>query len=123
MVFLLMTELFSPAQLPEGFRYPQRLIEIAQNNEQLGSGTWWLIHETPGYALLCLEHTQRTFPDKPLIPFAKSDDENILACFDGEDTSDNPRIYFDIFKETPAVNWEQRYSIPFTDWLSQAQNT
>jgi hypothetical protein len=118
-----MTELFSQAQLPEGFHYPQRLIEIAQNNEQLGSGTWWIIHETPDYAMLCLELTQRTSPGKPLIPFAKSDDENILACFDGEDTSDNPRVYFDIFKDVSIVNWEHRYSVLFTEWLSEAQST
>lgn len=118
-----MIELFSQAQVPEGFQYPHRLIETAHNDSQLGSGAWWLIAEMPDYAILCLKQTQARSPNKVLIPFAKNDQENILACFDGDERSDNPRVYFDTFSDMSGVDWEQRYSLSFSEWLTLAQST
>lgn len=118
-----MAVLFSHTELPAGFRYPQRLIDIVQHHEPLGSGRWWLIGEMPDYASMCLQHVRQQFPDQQLIPFAKNDDEEVLACFDGQDRSDNPRVYFDTFRYTTTVPWEKRYYVSFMEWLALAQST
>ncbi|MBF2053743.1 MAG: hypothetical protein IGS03_09815 [Candidatus Sericytochromatia bacterium] len=114
-----MAALFTPAELPAGFVYPQGLIDLAQSDQGL-SGSWWLIGQNPAYARLCLAQLQQRSPHKPLVPFAKNDDEEVLACFDGEDRSDNPRVYFDTFSNLSTVNWAQRYSLSFSEWLALA---
>lgn len=54
-----MAELFTQTQLPEGFVYPQGLIDLAQSDQAL-SDSWWLIGQNPAYARLCLVQLRST---------------------------------------------------------------
>ena len=113
--------LFSQNKLPTNFVYPSAFLSLIEDSSCLEQGSWWLIAEDPGYADLCLQVIQSKGGSKPLIPFAKDDEYGDLACFDGTDTTGDPRVYFDTGEADYAdINWETRHSQSFAEWLATA---
>lgn len=106
--------------LPNEFLYPKDYIDLINYNSNIDLSPWWLVGENPEFATLCYNViNDKTGGEKILIPFAKSDLDDDIACFDGGDDSGNPRIYFDIGEESmKGINWNERYSLPdFNAWL------
>lgn len=113
-----MLKQFSPEELPPAFRYPQAFLDLVAAPAPELPGEWWLIGKNPDFARFCLATIQGK-GGKLLIPFAKDDDSGDIACFDGEDTSGSPRVYFDTGEEDYAgIDWSSRFSQSFEDWLA-----
>ncbi len=66
------------------------------------------------------------YPDKLLVPFARLEESanGDLACFDGDDLSGDPKIYFHVFcYQGNLPIWEQRHYLKsFDDWLIEAKD-
>jgi hypothetical protein len=55
-----------------------------------------------------------------LFPFAKVNCPDNIVCFDGEDTSGDPKVYYIHAFASPG--WEDRgYADNFTEWLKMAR--
>ena len=114
---------FNNLSLPEGFKYPQDYVEFVDGDRK-SLRPWWLIGSNPEFATLAIKMlNEETGSTKYLVPFAKTDDGNDFACFDGDDSLGNPRIYFYTGEEDMSnVDWEKRYYIPdFSAWLEMVR--
>ncbi len=114
---------FEDCDLPFGFRFPISY-EKFLSHPTIDIHPWWLVAKQPRLARLFFELLNRELgSSKPLIPFAKIDDDNgDIACFDGSNTSGSPRVYFWAGDVTLRdVDWSCRYSLDsFEDWLKTA---
>lgn len=111
---------YTKVLLPDGFRYPLEYIDLVHKGELQSLSPWWFLGKKPEFAELCFNViNEKLGGEKILVPFAKTDDDGDIACFDGNDTSGSPRIYFDTGEENMrGVNWDERYSIDsFSNWL------
>jgi hypothetical protein len=113
------TFLFSPDQLPRGFRYPDIFLKIISVGPLPDIEPWWFlcIHEET--ALFWLTSLKAQYPSRTLVPFAKLEDSDDVACFDGTDTSGSPAVkYVHAFA---SAGWEDRGEEPdFSSWLVEA---
>ena len=113
-----------PFPLPSGFRFPESYLRLAREPKFPNVTPWWFLIEDPDIAMMAyrtINESRRS--RKLLLPFAKNDDESgDVACFDGEDTSGEPRVYFAVGTgDMRDVDWISRYFIPtFAAWLDTA---
>ena len=111
--------------LPEGFKYPSAYLEYIAGHEQDELYPWRFLAESPSEISFLIQLLQKAYPDKRLIPFAQYEDSanGDIACFDGNDCSGEPRIYFHVFcyqGEMPP--WDKRYHLSsFSEWLVEAK--
>jgi len=60
------------------------------------------------------------YPTRKLIPFAKLNYSDDIVCFDGADTSEDPKIYY--VHAFASAGWEDRgYTDNFSGWLKMAR--
>ncbi|MGU7783236.1 SMI1/KNR4 family protein [Burkholderia sp. PU8-34] len=84
-------ELYASEQLPAGFVYPSEIQDFATTGEYPDLGPWWFIDANSKAGKLA--YSVRQCDGRNLIPFAKVDDgRGDVACFDGDDTSGNPKV-------------------------------
>ena len=106
------SEFFLADCLAIDFKYPLDYTHFVKNQDPITSTPWWLIGHTKGAFNISFETINTIYKsNKLLIPFAKSDQSNILACFDKEhrvwltscevnditDSDWDSRAYFDNF--------------------------
>ena len=112
--------IFSPEQLPAGFQYPDQFLKMVGGRELPDIEPWWFlcIHEET--ALFWLKSLKAQYPNRSLVPFAKLEDSDDLACFDGCDASGNPVVkYIHAFA---SAGWEDRGEArEFSSWLLEAR--
>ena len=73
----------------------------------------------PGTSDAWLKLLRRSYPARQLIPFAKYDYTDDIACFDASLLSENPSVYYIHMFATPG--WENRGNvIDFNAWLQAA---
>lgn len=119
-----MIHLAPPGSLPPAFRYPEPYLRMASSATQPDLYPWRLLGDHGSEIPFFLDIVRKRYPDKVLIPFARRDDSasGDLACFDGDDATGNPKIYFHVFGDTREVPWTKRFSIAgFSGWLQEAQ--
>ena len=100
------------------FSYPDDYKNFLKNRGKINDTAWWLIGETKGYFNTCfkvinIEHKS----SKLLVPFAKSDQSNILACFD-----ESHRVWLTSCEtnDITGADWNNRFSMPnFSVWLNK----
>jgi hypothetical protein len=100
--------------LPTGFRYPSAYLEFAESAAPDALYPWWFIDADSKAGELSWAVSQRS--KRSLIPFAKTDEHDDIACFDGDDTSGNPRILMRTSTPDRSYHFES-----FTHWLRKAQ--
>jgi len=107
------------SDLPKGFLYPKSLIQYEKyNNEKL---------ELEPYVIFSLISAQtfnrivkEQYPKRVLVPFGKDNESDDVFCFDGKDTSGNPKVY--IVHTYASPGWENRGELKdFNAWLAFAQ--
>lgn len=107
---------YSSSQLPAGFKYPERYLELARCNDLHKDLVWWFEDATTESGKLAwrLRHSHGEWPDmegRNLIPFAQLNDD--AAFFDGGDLNGNPRVVV-----IDLGNKARAYLLPsFDDWL------
>lgn len=112
--------------LPVGFSFPMSFLELARSNQLPDIEPWSFLFTDMPSSLNYYGAMLQKYPDKPLIPFAIIDDKSgfyndgyaVLACFDGDDKSGNPKVYFHDYAKPKAVDWRGRFSLSnFSEWL------
>ncbi len=85
-------------------------------------GPWWFLHRYPESANFWLEELREEYPSRSLVPFAKFSVFDDIACFDGADTSGDPKIYYAFEGASPG--WDAQNQGPnshFERWIAQAK--
>lgn len=107
----------SDTLLPGDFKYPQSYIDFVKRE----------IPDTEPWHFLCNELEWRfkglkqRYPNRSVIPFARRRDNDDVACFDGADTSGNPRVF--IIHDFASPGWEGRGEYEnFNEWLKLAKD-
>ena len=110
-------EIFSSSQLPAGFSYPHAFIYAITSTQSLDLGDWFFISAINKNRLTWLDILKKQYPSRLLIPFAKRSSSDDVACFDGSDTSGNPKVLY--IHAFAAQGWENRgEERDFSAWLS-----
>ena len=85
-----MSEYTAALGLGLGFEYPEQYMDLVSIPSSLSNTSWWLIGNTKGFFAATYKLVnEQCNSSKLLIPFAKNDETNLLACFD-----QSGKIYF-----------------------------
>ncbi|WP_449478391.1 hypothetical protein [Streptomyces abikoensis] len=105
-------DIISEEELPEGFSYPDGFLR-AVDAGLVGLDPWWLLE---GEALRArVDGLRARFPDRRLMPFARREDNDDVACWDL--ASGTVRVIHDF--TTPGREDRQEFAT-FYDWLRAA---
>lgn len=121
-----MMKLWFPSKrvLPTGFRYPDEYLLLGKQPVLPDLYPWRFLGETPTEIEDFIKAMRGIYTDKLLIPFARFEDSanGDLACFDGDDKSGNPKIYFHVYGYQKTIpSWDKRYHLEnFSEWLRVA---
>jgi hypothetical protein len=81
---------------PVDFRFPEYYLTLLDAGLPEIDPWWWLV-EAQAQSLSLAEFWSKTlreqFPYRNLVPFAKNEGSDDVVCFDGSDTSGDPKIY------------------------------
>jgi len=105
--------LLSVEELPNGFSYPRQFIRILDLG--LTDLQPWYVLE--GEVLRDTMHgLARRYPARTLIPFARRQDNDDIACWQAES---NEEVF--IIHDFASPGWEEHGDLPtFYDWLRRA---
>jgi hypothetical protein len=108
----LMSNILSATELPAEFSYPPEFLRVLEL-ELTSLDPWWIIE---GDVLRATASgIKDRYPARRLIPFAKREDNDEVACFD----LDNVRV--SVIHDFADPGWEERASFPdFASWLHAA---
>lgn len=85
--------LYEGYPLPDGFKFPQPYLNLVENGlPEIEPWFWLAPHKS--LAIFWADTLRTQFPQRTLIPFAKHGGSDDVACFDGLDTSGNPRVLY-----------------------------
>jgi hypothetical protein len=110
-----MADLLGVDELPPSFEYPRQFLRIVELG-LMDLEPWWILEDEPlrGH----LRSLRTHYPARNLIPFAKRQDNDDIACF----VLDSGKI--SIIHDFASPGWEQRGAgrvfETFYDWLRKA---
>ena len=116
--------------LPAGFIFPKSYLDLAKDQHIPRLEPWEFLFNNMPRSLNYYGAMLQKYPDKPLIPFAIIDDKSgfyndgyaVLACFDGDDSSGDPKVYFHDYLNPKRIDWPDRYSLQnFAGWMRVAR--
>lgn len=123
--------LYDQPILPKNFLFPDSYIELAKKGLFIDLEPWVLLYNDRATSLRYYDLMLLKYQDKCLIPFAIASDLSgffndgyvVLACFDGDDLSGDPKIYFHDYGHTGSTpSWKNRYQLKnFDEWLKLAK--
>jgi hypothetical protein len=109
----------------QAFAFPDSYLRTVMSGNLPQIDPWWFLVEEPDKSNLffrVINYDRKS--KKILVPFAKIDDgSGDVACFDGDDHSGDPQVYFSTGTDSlEDVDWERRFSLAdFDSWLSTAR--
>lgn len=107
-----MNKLLSENELPEGFIYPSDFLRIVQQG--LVDFDPWIILQDKQLRTRYIGINQR-FPNKSLVPFARREDNDDVACWQPNDIDS---VY--VIHDFSTLGYEKKIKLSFWDWLRQA---
>ena len=111
--------LFEDGMLPDGFSYPSEYIALIQTGLPKIDPWWWLA-PYKDTAVSWSEILREQFPQYYcLVPFAKHGGCDDVACFDGSDSSGDPKVI--LIHSFCSPGWEYRGEYSFAEWLMQVK--
>lgn len=111
--------LYTKDELPDDFIYPDAYVEIMSKDAIIDIEPWSFICEFEESSTFWYSQVQEMYPTRKLVPFAKLNYSDDIACFDGADTSGNPKVYY--VHAFASAGWEDRgYTDNFDEWLKMA---
>lgn len=112
--------LYTQSELSEGFKYPIAYTEIMNMDVIPDLEPWSFICEFQESSSFWMREIKEKYPDRKLVPFAKVNYSDDIACFDGGDVSGNPKVYY--VHAFASAGWEGRgYTDDFDEWLKMAR--
>jgi hypothetical protein len=107
--------LLQESELPEGFTYPRALTRLVER-QLTRLEPWWIFDASVARERM-KGFTQR-YPGKHLVPFAKREDNDDVACFDHESPGSVIVVH-----DFASDAWDRRRVFDdFYAWLRQAVN-
>jgi len=107
--------LFEDYPLPVGFRFPESYLFLLEKRPP-DIEPWEWLASYKELSISWMNIIKKQFPYRTVIPFAKRDDSDDVSCFDGTDTSGNPKIIFiHTFCSPGSENRGEANN--FDDWL------
>lgn len=105
---------------PRGFVTPPRFDEILHMVDPPDIDPWWWVFEFHDSLKFWSQTIKEQYPSRPpLVPFAKHGGSDDVFCFDGTDTTGNPRVY--IVHTFASAGWEDRgYWDDFDAFMEEA---
>lgn len=104
------------------YPYPENFLNFATIQPEVDIEPWWLLIYSKGKVNNWHETLKKLYPKRTLVPFAKFNANDDIACFDGEDISGNPKIF--IIHAYASEGWELHDTYPhFDEWLKKAIET
>jgi hypothetical protein len=77
---------------------------------------WWWLAPHKDSAVYWADTLRKQFPLRILVPFAKHGGSEDVACFDGSDTSGDPKVFY--IHSFCSPGWEYRgEKNSFAEWL------
>ena len=121
--------LFRSPILPEGFKFPPEYENLAQTGNWPDLSPWAFLASDMPLSLSLYAGMLLKFPVTPLIPFARicdptgfyNDGYVVLACFDGADKLEQPRVRIYDFGKPKSSPWDNLSYASFEEWVSAAQ--
>ena len=108
---------YTPEMLPQGFKYPNSFVDYVSQLNVPYLEPWWFLGEFPDSANSWFSEIKKQYPSRVLVPFSKRGDTDDVCCFDGTDTTGNPKVYYVHTFASPG--WEDRGFVQdFDEWLS-----
>lgn len=106
-------EIFNAQEVYKGYNYPEEYLRIV-GLDLVNFDYWYLL---PGKAVgIRIEGLKSRYPQRRLIPFARRDDCDDIACFE-VGKGDKVQIVHDF----ASAGWEQRKEYAcFWDWFRDA---
>ncbi|MGC1019607.1 SMI1/KNR4 family protein [Pantoea agglomerans] len=112
--------LYAKTDLPDDFKYPDAYIDIISLEVIPDLEPWSFICEFKESASFWMSEMKKQYPTRKLVPFAKLNYSDDIACFDGEDISGDPKVYY--VHAFASAGWEDRgYTDSFAEWLKMAR--
>lgn len=112
--------LYAKTDLPDDFKYPDAYIDIMSLEVIPDLEPWSFICEFKESASFWMSEMKKQYPTRKLVPFAKLNYSDDIACFDGEDISGDPIVYY--VHAFASAGWEDRgYTDSFAEWLKMAR--
>lgn len=112
--------LYEKNELPDGFKYPEDYIEIINMDIIPDIEPWSFICEFQESSSFWMMEVKTKYPNRELVPFAKVNYSDDIACFDGTDQSGHPKVYY--IHAFASSGWEDRgYTDNFDGWLEMAR--
>lgn len=106
--------------LYEGFKFPSDFFEFTSSKKLENLEPWWFFCSKQGYVNFWCEKVKELYPERKLIPFANWRYSDDIVCFDAENLSDEPIVYYVHAFASPG--WEDRgYTKSFSEWLKMAR--
>ncbi|QAY59807.1 SMI1/KNR4 family protein [Microbacterium protaetiae] len=94
------------AVMPSGFRAPARFLVLLREPALVDIYPWRWLYPYRGHEGSWSKTIRAQYPSRALVPFAKHDLNDDVFCFDGTDTTGNPRVY--IVHTFASPGWEDR---------------
>lgn len=111
-----------PAEmLPPGFKFPKAYLEYVNQNEIANLYPWFFMCHIQrlGSYDKWVEILKEQYPDRQLVPFAKWEETDDVACFEPSGNPDLPGIHY-IHTFTDPGYEERGYCATFEEWLAAA---
>ncbi|CNE89993.1 SMI1/KNR4 family protein [Yersinia mollaretii] len=103
-----------------GFTFPKDFSDYVSGDGLEDIEPWWLFCTSQNYVDYWCKKVREIYPERKLIPFANLRYTDDIVCFDGEDTSGDPRVYY--VHAFATTGWEDRgYTDNFAEWLKMAR--
>lgn len=101
------------------FQLPNSFIEFCETDLSDDISPWWFLHKEEGVFEAWLEEISNQYPSRKLVPFAKINYSDDIACFDASVNSNDPIVHYVHSYASPG--WEDRGSVKnFDEWLKLA---
>lgn len=105
--------------LPAEFEWPEAFVSHLSQNPVPYHEPWYFLAEFPKNADYWLAQVRAQFPERALVPFAKRETDDDVACFD-VNASGEARVHIVHMFASPG--WEHRGSYAdFDAWLTAAK--
>jgi len=112
--------LYDDLGLQQNFKFPEKFLEVMYASAVPYPRPWSYILEFPDYARFWFRQAQTQYVDRCIVPFAIRDDNDDVACFDGNDHSGDPKVHIVHF--FASAGWEDRGSYDnFEAWQKMAK--
>jgi len=110
----------SNQDLPKGFIYPTSFIKYIKYDTEVKELEPYILFRDQDDVQTFNRVVKEQYPSRVLVPFGKDNYSDDVFCFDGTDTSGNPKVY--IVHTYASPGWEDKgYVKDFSAWLQFAQ--